>query len=104
MYSAFAVLLSRHTQQKQILVGTGVANRTMKQTEELLGMFVNVVLLHSNLTGNPTFAELLSKTREDMLAVYVELHITGFMWRLRLCGVEERKAWKTGLSWASNST
>ena len=68
MYSAFAVLLSRHTQQKQILVGTGVANRTMKQTEELLGMFVNVVLLHSDLTGNPTFAELLSKTREDMLA------------------------------------
>jgi len=68
MYAAFAVLLSRHTQQKQLLIGTGVANRTMKETEELLGMFVNVALLHADLTGNPTFLEFLSKTREDMLA------------------------------------
>ena len=68
MYAAFAVLLSRHTQQKQLLIGTGVANRTMKETEGLLGMFVNTVLLHTDLTGNPTFAEFLTKTREDMLA------------------------------------
>ena len=66
MYAAFAVLLSRHTQQKQLLIGTGVANRTMKETEGLLGMFV-IFLLHTDLTGNPTFAEFLTNTK-NMLA------------------------------------
>ena len=67
MYSAFAVLLSRYSGQERLLVGTGVANRGMKETEGLMGMFVNAVLLSSDLSGNPIFLELLGQTRQNIL-------------------------------------
>lgn len=67
MYSAFAVLLSRYSGQDKFLVGTGVANRGMKETENLLGMFVNAVLLYSDVSGNPAFTELLDRTRHNIL-------------------------------------
>ena len=67
MYSAFAVLISKYSRQTQFLIGTGVANRNLKETEGLMGMFVNSVLLYSDVSSNPTFKELLSKTKENML-------------------------------------
>jgi amino acid adenylation domain-containing protein/thioester reductase-like protein len=67
MYAAFAVLLSRHTGQEKLLVGTGVANRCMKETELLMGMFVNAVLLYSDLSDNPVFPEFLERTKKNIL-------------------------------------
>ena len=67
MYSAFAILISRYSRQSQFLIGTGFANRNLKETESLMGMFVNTVLLYSDLSNNPTFKELLSKTKESMI-------------------------------------
>ncbi len=67
MYSAFAVLISKYSRQTQFLLGTGVANRNLKETEGLMGMFVNSVLLYSDLSKNPTFKELINKTKENML-------------------------------------
>ena len=78
MYSAFSVLLSRCSRQSRFLVGTGVANRATKETEALLGMLVNTVLLSTDLSENPTFAELLRTTREHML-VDAEHYDTPFM-------------------------
>jgi amino acid adenylation domain-containing protein/thioester reductase-like protein len=68
MFSAFAVLISKYSRQPQFLIGTGVANRTLKEMEQQLGMFVNTVLLHPDLSENPSFKELLRATKEDMLA------------------------------------
>ncbi len=67
MYSAFAVLLSRYSGQDRFLVGTGVANRCMKETETAMGMFVNAVLLYSDLSDNPSFAEFLDRTKQNIL-------------------------------------
>ena len=67
MYAAFAVLLSRYCDQEKFLVGTGVANRDMKETEGLLGMFVNIVLLCADLSGHTTFTEFLERTRQGIL-------------------------------------
>ncbi|MFH1117055.1 MAG: amino acid adenylation domain-containing protein [Pseudomonadota bacterium] len=67
MYAAFAVLLSRYSDQDRFLVGTGVANRCMKETESLMGMFVNAVLIYSDLSDNPPFAEFLARTRQNIL-------------------------------------
>ncbi|MEQ8170544.1 MAG: amino acid adenylation domain-containing protein [Candidatus Eremiobacterota bacterium] len=72
MYSAFAVLMSKYSRQTQFLIGTGFANRTFKETENLMGMFVNTVLLYSDLTDNPSFYELLRTTKEAM--VYDSMH------------------------------
>jgi non-ribosomal peptide synthetase component F len=57
----------KYTRQKKFLVGTGYANRDHKEIENMLGMFVNTVLLHSDLSGNPTFIEFLKTTRQEML-------------------------------------
>jgi len=67
MYSAFALLVSKYSRQKRFLIGTGVANRTIRETEPMMGMFVNMVLLYSDLTDNPTFLDLLQTTKEAML-------------------------------------
>ncbi len=67
MYSAFAVLLSRYSGQDKFLVGTGVANRGMKETENMLGMFVNAVLLHSDVSDNPSFTTIVERTRQSLL-------------------------------------
>jgi len=67
MYAVFAVLLSRYSDQEKLLVGTGVANRDMKETEGLLGMFVNIVLLCADLSGRATFTEFLERTRQGIL-------------------------------------
>lgn len=72
MYSAFAVLVSKYSRQTKFLIGTGFANRTFKETENLMGMFVNTVLLYSDLTDNPSFKELLSTTKECM--IYDSMH------------------------------
>ncbi len=67
MYSAFSILLSRYSGQKRMLVGTGVANRSRRDTQGLLGMFVNAVALTADLTNDPTFEELLAVTQRKML-------------------------------------
>ncbi len=67
MFSAFAVLLAKYTRQQKFLVGTGVANRNLKETEIMLGMFVNTVLLCPDLSANPTFIDLIRTTKDSML-------------------------------------
>ncbi|MCX6258904.1 MAG: amino acid adenylation domain-containing protein [Bacteroidia bacterium] len=67
MYSAFSILISKYSRQLQFLIGTGVANRNLKETEGLMGMFVNTVLLYSDLSNNPTFHDLINTTKASMI-------------------------------------
>src|SRR6266568_7357207 len=60
-------LLKRYTGQEDILVGTPVANRTRKELEEMIGYFLNTLVLRANLSGDPTFRELLRRERETVL-------------------------------------
>ncbi|HET7113360.1 MAG TPA: amino acid adenylation domain-containing protein, partial [Pyrinomonadaceae bacterium] len=70
LLAAFTVLLSRYSNQTDIVIGSDIANRTRKETENLIGFFVNMVLLRSDLADNPTFAELLARVRETALGAY----------------------------------
>jgi amino acid adenylation domain-containing protein len=70
MFAAFQALLSRYTGQTDLCVGTPVANRNRAELEQLIGVFVNTLVLRTDLTGDPSFAELLQRVREVALAGY----------------------------------
>lgn len=70
LLAAFQILLWRYTNQDDIVVGTHLANRTPIETEGLLGFFVNLLVLRTNLSGNPSFHELLGRVREVTLGAY----------------------------------
>ncbi|MBT5232038.1 MAG: amino acid adenylation domain-containing protein, partial [Methylococcales bacterium] len=69
LLSSLQVLLSRYSGQKDICIGTPVAGR-QTDTEALIGMFVNTVVLRGDLTGNPGFSELLRNAREVTLDAF----------------------------------
>jgi len=64
------VVLSRWSGQKDILVGSPIAGRTHRQTEGLIGFFINTLVMRANLAGDPTFQELLEQVRETALEAY----------------------------------
>jgi amino acid adenylation domain-containing protein/non-ribosomal peptide synthase protein (TIGR01720 family) len=70
LLAAFKTLLYRYTGQKDIVVGTDIANRNRIETERLIGFFVNLLPLRTDLGGNPTFEELLGRIREVTLGAY----------------------------------
>jgi len=70
LLAAFKVLLSRSSGQTDILVGTDVANRNRAETEHLVGFFVNLLPLRTDLSGNPSFVDLLGRVRETALGAY----------------------------------
>lgn len=67
LLAAFKVLLYRYSGQKDILVGAPIANRNRLEVENLIGLFVNMLVLRTNLGGNPSFQELLTRVREVTL-------------------------------------
>ena len=70
LLATFQTLLSRYTHQEDIAVGSPIANRSHSEIEGIIGFFVNSLVLHSNLSGNPTFRELLGRVREVTLGAY----------------------------------
>ncbi len=70
LFAAFTLLLFRYTNQEDIAVGSPVANRSHKETEPLIGFFVNMLVLCTNLSGNPTFKDLLNRVRQTALDAY----------------------------------
>jgi len=70
LLAAFQTLLYRYTQQSDIVVGSAIANRNRYEIEGLIGFFVNSLVLRTNLSGNPTFLELVGRVREVALGAY----------------------------------
>lgn len=68
--AAFSALLYYYTGQDDLLVGVPIANRRWLPTEPLIGMFVNTLALHTNLSGDPTFRELAGRVRRTALEAY----------------------------------
>jgi non-ribosomal peptide synthetase component F len=75
LLAAFQTLLYRYTGQEDIIIGTGIANRTHVQLEHLIGCFFNILALRGDLKDNPTFAELLRRTRDISLGAYAHQEI-----------------------------
>jgi amino acid adenylation domain-containing protein len=70
LLAAWQALLHRYSGQSDIVVGTPIANRHQAETEELIGFFVNLLALRTDVSGNPTFAELVERVRETALEGY----------------------------------
>ena len=68
--AALSALLHRYSGEDRITVGSPVANRHRVETEPLIGFFTNTLVLRTDLAGNPTFRELLGRTREVALGAY----------------------------------
>lgn len=69
--AAFKALLYRYTGQEDLVVGSGFANRRLHETEALIGMLVNTVVLRTDLSGNLTFRQLLGRVRRTILDAYI---------------------------------
>jgi len=67
--------LHLHTGQTDLVVGTDVANRMRSEVEPLIGLFVNLVVLRTDLGGDPSFQELLGRVREVALSAYAHQEV-----------------------------
>ena len=70
LLAAFKVLLHRYTGQEDILVGTPIAGRGRPQAEKLIGFFLNTLVIRTDLSGNPSFRDMLRRVREVALGAY----------------------------------
>ena len=70
LLAGFKVLLAQCSGQDDIVVGTPIAGRTRAETEGLIGCFVNTLALRTDLSGDPTFLEVLARVRETALGAY----------------------------------
>jgi non-ribosomal peptide synthetase component F len=70
LLAGFQVLLAHWSGQQDVVVGTDIANRTSVESEGLIGFFVNLLVLRSDLRGSPLFSELLGQVRGMVLGAY----------------------------------
>ncbi|HEV2707131.1 MAG TPA: amino acid adenylation domain-containing protein [Pyrinomonadaceae bacterium] len=70
LLAALKVLLHRYSRQEDIIIGTPIANRNRVEIEGLIGFFVNTLVMRTDLSGNPSFQELLLRVREAALSAY----------------------------------
>ncbi len=70
LLAAFSILLQRYTGQSDIVTGTVIANRNRTEIENLIGFFVNALPLRLDLSGNPTFQELLVRSKKVVQEAY----------------------------------
>ncbi|HEX5216632.1 MAG TPA: amino acid adenylation domain-containing protein [Vicinamibacterales bacterium] len=70
--AAFQSVLHRHTGQDDVLVGAPVANRNRAEIEGLIGCFINTLVMRGDLTGGPTFRQMVARTRQ--VAIDAQMH------------------------------
>ncbi len=70
LLAALQTLLHLHAGEDDILVGSPIAGRTRVETEDIVGFFANTLVLRTDLSGDPTFRELLGRVREVTLGAY----------------------------------
>ena len=75
LLAAFQTLLHRYSGQDDIVVGTPIAGRTRVEVEGLIGFFVNMLVLRTDASGDPTFRELLKRVKKVALGSYTHKDI-----------------------------
>jgi amino acid adenylation domain-containing protein len=67
LLTAWAALLHRYTGQHRLAIGTPSANRNRGELEPLIGFFINALVLRADVSGNPSFATLLERMKQESL-------------------------------------
>ncbi len=67
MFAVFATLLQKYSRHDEIPIGAGIANRRWRETESMIGMLLNNIVLRANLSGDPSFRDLLKRVRDLIL-------------------------------------
>ena len=75
LLAAFKALLHLYTGQEDLVIGTNTANREDDELTNVIGAFVNNLVLRTDLAGNPTFHELLARVRDTALEAYAHQDI-----------------------------
>jgi amino acid adenylation domain-containing protein len=70
LLAGFQILLGRYTGSTDIIVGTPVAGRARSEVQDLVGLFINTVVMRTSLAGDPTCRELLRRVREVVLGAF----------------------------------
>ncbi|MBK7992409.1 MAG: hypothetical protein IPK14_03035 [Blastocatellia bacterium] len=70
LLAAFQTLLYRYSGSEDILVGSPIANRNHPDIENLIGVFINTLVMRSDLSSNPTFEQLLARVKDVTLGAY----------------------------------
>ncbi|MES9784126.1 MULTISPECIES: non-ribosomal peptide synthetase [Bacillus cereus group] len=70
LFSVFNILLMKYSQSDDIVVGMPIANRNRTEIEDLMGFFVNTLAVRTDLSGNPTFDEMVMRVRDSLLGAY----------------------------------
>jgi amino acid adenylation domain-containing protein len=70
LLAGFKILLQRYTAEDDILVGVPIAGRNRPEAEGLIGFFVNTLVMRTDLSGDPTFRQLLRRVHETALGAY----------------------------------
>ncbi len=70
LLAAFGALLHKYSGQDDFCIGSPIANRNLPETRDLIGFFVNTLALRANHAGDPTFADLLQRTRRTAIEAY----------------------------------
>jgi hypothetical protein len=71
MLAALQTLLQTYSANEEVVVGVPIANRARPEFEHLIGCFINMVVVRGDISGNPTFLDLLSRVRETALAAFL---------------------------------
>ena len=71
LLATFKTLLYRYSGQEDISIGTLIAGRNRIETEKLIGLFINALVLRTDFSGGPSFSELLKRVREVTLGAYM---------------------------------
>lgn len=75
LHAVFSVLLSRYSNESDIVVGVPIANREQMEVTNLIGFFVNSLVLRSDLSGDPTFFDLLLQSKHTLLEAYAHQQV-----------------------------
>lgn len=75
MLAAYQTLLYRYTGQEDLCVGTSISSRNRPELQNLIGLFANTLVLRNNLEGDPTFADVLKRTRKVAFGAFAHKDI-----------------------------
>ncbi|MCU1323501.1 MAG: putative linear pentadecapeptide gramicidin synthetase LgrB [Acidobacteriaceae bacterium] len=70
LLAAWAMVLALYCETEDIVVGTTVAGRTMPELEKIIGLFMNTVVIRTNVSDNPTFQEVITRVKRGALGAF----------------------------------